>query len=136
MVLVRNRLAACAAWLLLMGLAACLKSQPVQRLSSPQTISVAIVHDLGSDLSAVPDALASEISASLSARNLVMNQVAPEQYQADFSLKRATKDRLKTLQGLAKETPLQLLVETRAEYYSQLEGRYRWGHGSTHDQQL
>ena len=102
MVLVRHAIAASA--LLLFTLVGCLKSQPVQRLSKPQTIVVAVVHDSGSGLGKVPLALTSEVKGALELRNLVMTSVGPQQYQGDFSRKLASKARMKTLQkDLAEE---------------------------------
>lgn len=126
MVLVRNRFVAWLAVTLLVGLAGCIKSQPVQRLSSPRPMAVAIVHDHGSSLGNVPEALATQIQGTLDARNLVMTTVPRGRYEEAFMRKRATRDRLQTLGGLVGDAPLSMLVETRAEYYSQLNGRYRW----------
>jgi glycosidase len=126
MVLVKKRIAAPLAWVLLLGLAGCLKSQPVQRLEAAQPMTVVVVHDHRSKLGVVPDALQSNIQSTLNARNLVMQEVPRPQYESDFAVKRATRDRMRTLSGLATNSTLQLLVETRAEYYSQLNGRFRW----------
>jgi glycosidase len=126
MVLNRNGLAASLALTLLLGLASCMKAPPVQRLSTPSPMAVAIVHDHGSALGAVPEALRSQIQSTLEARNLVIQEVPQPQYESAFIRKRSTRDRLQTFAGLIGDAPLSMLVETRAEYYSQLNGRYRW----------
>ncbi len=126
MVLIKNRIAAPVLWLLLLGLAACLKSQPVQRLETTQPVAVVVVHDYGSKLGVVPEALQSNIQSTLSARNLVMQAVPRSQYESEFAAKRTTRDRMRSLSGFGGNFPLELLVETRAEYFSQLNGRYRW----------
>lgn len=104
----------------------CLKDSPPRRLQQETPIAVAIVHDFGNELADVPGALTSEIGDVLSERNLISRQVDRGSFEADFVRKRASKARFQSISALAQGAPLALLVETRAQYYSQLNGRYRW----------
>ncbi len=104
----------------------CLKSQPTQRLQQETSIAVAIVHDKGSELASVPAALETRIRDVLGKRNLVIHPISQPSFESIFLRKRASRDRFESLSALADDAQLTLLVETRAQYYSQLNGRYRW----------
>lgn len=114
-------------WLcVVLAMAACIKEQPVHRLSSPTKISVAFIHDQGGGLLEVPAAYKKEITNSLSTRNLVFSELAQEHFAGEFGRKRDSRDRLAAVAARAGDAPLVLLVETHADFYSQLNGRFRW----------
>tara|TARA_R110002073_G_scaffold336372_1_gene532641 strand:- start:69919 stop:72168 length:2250 start_codon:yes stop_codon:yes gene_type:complete len=104
----------------------CLKAKPTQRLQKETPIAVAIVHDKGSALGAVPGALQSRVQEILAERNLLQVAIAQASFESEFLKKRATRDRFESVAQLSGNAQITLLVETRAQYYSQLNGRYRW----------
>ena len=104
----------------------CLKAKPTQRLQQETPIAVAIVHDKGSALGVVPAALQTRVREILAERNLVQVPIAQASFESEFLKKRATRDRFERVAQLAGAAQNTLLVETRAQYYSQLNGRYRW----------
>jgi len=104
----------------------CLKTQPTRRLQQETPIAVAIVHDKGNVLASVPTALETSVRDVLVERNLVPRAIAQPSFEAVFQRKRASRDRFESVSALAADASLTLLVETRAQYYSQLNGRYRW----------
>ena len=106
--------------LLLIG---CIKAPETLRAPSSKDLSTVAVLDLlnvDSDQSSatlLPEELLSELSAQANAHNIVLqNQPIP----ALFQQQRLTPQRLENLEAPS------LLIETKAEFYSQLEGRFRW----------
>ena len=117
-------------WLLGLGLlaAGCLKSVPVQKLAEPTPIRVALVADAvhSRAVQPVPDALATALLEVIEKRNLVPQIVAPETIGETFGRLRDSRRRLEWMAARPGPAELLLLVETRAVFYSQLSGRYRW----------
>ncbi len=109
----------------------CIKRTPVARLAEPVTVAVAFVQDSdGSGAGAgtvqdVPQALKDAVARELEARNLVVEFVPFDTLAESYGRLRATERRFELLKENA-QAPLLLLVETRAEFFSQLAGRYRW----------
>lgn len=105
----------------------CIKRPAVVRVPEPQHVAIAIVVDGDqSKIGEAPLALKDAISARLAERNLVPQFVPFEAYSDAFSKARDSARRYAYLQKLAGGAPLLLLVEARAELFSQLNGRYRW----------
>ncbi len=103
-----------------------MKPSSVHRLEQETPIAVAIVHDHGSGLAPVPTALTARVHDALGYRNLRMHPISQPALESALGRKRATRDRLDSVAKLASEASLLLLVEMRAQYYSQIGGRYRW----------
>ena len=104
----------------------CLKASPTQRLQNETPISVALVHDLGNTVVPVPSELEMKIRKALVARNLAVHTIDQESFETDFARKRASRDRYQSMTSLSQGAQLSLLLETRAQYFSQLNGRFRW----------
>jgi glycosidase len=117
-------------WLLGLGLLAggCLKSVPVQKLAEPTPIRVALVADAvhSRAVQPFPDDLAAALLAVLEQRNLVPQVVPAQAVGETFGRLRDSRRRLEWLAARPGRAELLLLVETRAVFYSQLSGRYRW----------
>ena len=92
------------------------KTPPVQAPKVEELALVAVLDDAdSSNTDGLPAALQQNIQIKIEAHNLSFNVIAPPS-----STK--TDQRLKKLTS---ETPV-LLIETRATYQSQLQGRFRW----------
>ncbi len=114
-----------ARWLSLALLAGgCLPRVPVQRLSNNTPIVVAYVVDpsYSGVATGAPEALTAALTRTLEAHNL-SPQSAPLEVLAGQRLTDARKAALKASQP---DAPYFLLVELRAHFFSQLDGRYRW----------
>ncbi len=123
MVLKRGALIAAA-----LCLCGCLPRVEVRRLDKPAAVAVAFVRDPehGGAVAAVPEALSKRVGESLAARNLEVREVPFGSVAADFGAAPDSGLRYKKVAAEARGAPLLLLVETRAAFFSQLSGRYRW----------
>ncbi len=129
MVLKTRRLLPLHALALLAALAfaaGCVKSHPVVKLPEKTPIAVAFVLDDDHQglVGEVPEALKKEVSAILAERNLDLFEIPFSSYAEVFAPVRDSQRRLARLTN--SEAPLTLLVETKAVYFAQLSGRYRW----------
>ena len=117
--------------ILLLAAAGCLHRPPPVRLARNTSVAVAIFvdRDLTSTQSAddsVPDELAASLSDSLEQRNL-QPRVIPSEALADLQATRDSKQRLQKLsERKSIESPLLLMIETKAVFYELLSGRYKW----------
>lgn len=104
---------------------ACLRPAPVVRAPGPTPAALLLVLDQehGGEVRDTPESLAELVTAELVERNLVP-EVASVRGRG-FEVVRDSERRLGKLL-LGGETPLALLVETKAVYYSPMNGRYRW----------
>jgi hypothetical protein len=104
--------------------AGCMPRVPKQRLDARAKVAVAYIVDpagLG-DARTAPDALKAAVNAELDSRNLEVVEVALE----TVALQRLTDARFEALKAAAGDSPYLLLVEQRVQFFSQLDGRYRW----------
>jgi len=127
----RGTLSLLAALLLLLSpaLAGCpVSGASVVRLAEPADVAVAYVIDLDDRVEPVmaPGALDRRMARELSARNLIPVTVDDDALLSDFGRLRTTQQRVEHLLGLAGDAPWVLLVESRASFFSHLQGRYRW----------
>jgi glycosidase len=105
----------------------CIPKVPPVVLSTAQPVTVALVFDQ-EDAPAVldvPEALSADVVALLEARNLTPELLTATDWGPDFERRRATGQRMAWLAERA-HGGLVLLIETRASYYSQIEGQFRW----------
>jgi hypothetical protein len=107
---------------------ACLPRIPRQRLGERAKIAVGYVVDpqyAGTSF-APPDALKEAIKKELDDHNLEIVDVPLEALTAQ----RLTDARFEALKKAAGEAPFLLLVEQRVQFFSQIDGRYRWEVGT------
>ncbi len=109
--------------------AGCLPKIPRQRLAERAKIAVSYIVDPGYSgvAYAPPDALKKAINAELDDHNLEVIEVPLEAIVAQ----RLTDARFDALKRAAGDVPFVLLVEQRVQFFSQLDGRYRWEVGTT-----
>ncbi len=107
--------------LLLVLCAGCLNRVPQQKaaVATPVTVGWALDTDRSADALTPPDALKGRLAETLNERNLTPNDVGA------LSGPKLTPKRLEQLR-LSEPTGWVLLVEARASFFSQLEGRFRW----------
>ncbi len=110
----------------------CIQRTPVVRLDNATPVLVAFVHDPEGAGGAhdVPEPLKSAVTEELGRRNLQAEVVPFAQVEEAFSRLRASPRRFEVLSQQPSEAPLLLLVETRATFFSQMQGRYRWQVGA------
>ena len=103
------------------------KRQPVQASETMQ-VAVAVVfdEDEGYATGRAPASLTERVADALGDRNLQTKLVDPTQLTEPFAKKRTTGHRLAYLDERVGDVDLVLLLETKAVYYSHLNGRYRW----------
>ena len=104
----------------------CLQKRPVVRLATRTAVAVGYVldHDLDSGAEDVPLRLKQQIAAALAERNLEVQEVPFA--DAKFASLKGSPRRFSQLGNVGKDAPLALLVETKAQFYSQLNGQFRW----------
>lgn len=106
--------------------AGCVTTPRVVRLPEKTPVAVAFVldreHEAG--VSDVPEALKRKVLEQLAARNLEPKVLPFESYGRLFEPVRDTQRRLGRLSSV--DAPLVVLVETKAVFFSALNGRYRW----------
>jgi glycosidase len=127
MVLIRRGWALLVA-LAIFGCATTPASGPVAQAVEPTRVAIALVRDEvhTRESDRAPEALLDAIVADLARRNLDAVAVGEGGWLEAVSAVRSTPGRLAALAEHAGGAPLVLLVETRATFYSQLSGRYRW----------
>ncbi len=106
----------------------CVKRAPLVVLAEPAPMQVAFVHDSENEsaVSGLPEGMETAVTTLLSERRLRPTQVDAELVSERFSRLRNTGQRLQWLSDEAVPGELLLLVETRANYVSQMAGRWRW----------
>lgn len=117
------------ALVLLLCLTACLPKVPLQRLATKTPVAIAYVVDpqhLGA-VTTAPDAVKQAVAAVLAERNLEPQEVPV----AALGGQRLSDARLDALGQQPGDAPVVVLVEARAQFFSQLDGRYRWEVGVT-----
>lgn len=114
--------------LLALVLSGCVTGQPARRAPSPTPIAVAFVLDREETtlVEGVPANVEERAKASLSLRNLVPQSIASTVWGKPFESQRRSTHRLTRLAADTAGPDLLLLVETKASFYSLLNGRYRW----------
>ena len=102
-------------------LAGCVKSVPQQKAATltPVAVGWALDSDHSTEPMPPPDKLKARLTEALTDRNLALNDLGA------ISGARLTTHRLEVLRE-SDPSGWVLLVEARASYFSQLEGRYRW----------
>ncbi len=108
---------------------ACIPRIPVQRLETPTKIAVAYVVDpsFSGEATTAPDKLKAAVNAVLAERNLEPVELPLEVVKGA----KLTDTRLAAMRAANTEAPFLLLVELRVQFFSQLDGRYRWEVGAT-----
>ena len=103
------------------------KIQPVV-LESERPVVVAMVFDQedSPEVLGAPDAFKDQLVDLLSSRNLKPLLVPTDEFASAFEKRRATGQRMQWLSDGARSGELLLLVETRASFYSQISGQWRW----------
>lgn len=111
-----------------LALCACIphKEPPKAKTSISIALACAFDHTETRTVEGCPPALTEAIGKSLSSRNLKVRLVAPESFAKAFESKKTTAARLAHLAEGSPDAEAIALVETRATFYSQLSGRYRW----------
>ncbi|MHB8877625.1 MAG: hypothetical protein ACYC8T_28370 [Myxococcaceae bacterium] len=109
-------------------LGGCLPRLAVRRLDKQTPVAVAYVldPDHGAGVRAVPEALKARLAEVLAARNLQVREVPFASLAAGFDAARDSRLRTQQVAAAAGDAPYVLLVETRAAFFSQISGRYRW----------
>lgn len=112
---------------LLLIFAACVHRTPPVRLPSPTAVTVAFVqdHEGQGEVADVPEALKDAVIRELATRNLTAQPLDAAKVRSALRTLRASEGRLEWLKEQS-QTPYVLLVETKASFFSQLSGRYRW----------
>ncbi|MBS1152529.1 MAG: glucosyl hydrolase family protein [Myxococcaceae bacterium] len=106
---------------LLLLLTGCLKTVPQQKAATltPLTVGWALEGDHSAELVPAPEKLKAQVSEALIVRNLALTDAGA------LSGVRFTAQRLEALRA-ADPAGWVLLIEARATFFSQLEGRFRW----------
>lgn len=97
----------------------CLTKIPPQRLATRAPIAVAFAVD---DLETVPEGFRSKIFEVLESRNLEAKEIPSSVVNAQ----RLTTERWKAASAAAGDAPFVLLLEVRAQFFTQIQGRFRW----------
>ncbi|MBL8949149.1 MAG: glycosyl hydrolase, partial [Myxococcaceae bacterium] len=100
-------------------LAGCLTKVPPQQLAQQAPIAIAFAVD---DLEAAPEPFKARLYEVLDKRNLLPREVPSSVVTAQ----RLTSQRFEALRAAAGDAPFLLLVEVRAQFFTQMEGRFRW----------
>ncbi len=121
----RNRALSCAA---LLALAGCLTRSAPPRLSHLTPVAVAYVVDDEQTgvVKEAPPAFGEAVAKALLESNLEARPVPWDKYAEEIRGRRDTPARFQKLAQLGADAPFLLLVETKATFFSQLNGRYRW----------
>ena len=106
----------------------CLPQVPVARLATPTRVAIALVVDFDDRTSVedVPAAYQERLAAALQIRNLVPQVIPFADLAPSFATTRDTPRRLAKVVDLSSAAPIVVLVETKALFFSQLNGRYKW----------
>jgi glycosidase len=110
---------------LLLLLAACVTARPVQRASEPTPVALLVLVDDDETrrVGPVPESVAAGVVAALAERNLQPTMLPPT--DGALAARRSTSARLQHL-AASSQAPVLVLVETKARFYSLLNGRFRW----------
>lgn len=110
-------------WLL-----ACVPKHTAVVSSTPIATDVVVVQDQLDQrtVASGPTALVTGVSDLLGKHGLNAMPVAPESWVEAFGARRTESQRLAWMTERTGASPAILLIETRAEFYSQMNGRYRW----------
>jgi glycosidase len=106
--------------------AGCLQKKPAVRLSerTPLAVGVVLDHELDPRVDEAPPALRKRLADVLSERNFEVKEVPLS--ATGFDGIRGSSRRFERLSEVAGDAPVVLLVETKAVFFSQLNGRFRW----------
>lgn len=109
--------------LFVLVVAGCMPRVPRQRLAAPAPLALGIVvdPDRSGELFSVPETLRDGLTAELREHNFDPQDVP----LTAFGARRLSEARLAALKDVT-QTPWLALVELRARFFSQMEGRYRW----------
>jgi hypothetical protein len=109
-------------------LAGCVQRVPEVRLAEPGDISVLYVVDGAREagVAEAPAELKAAVEAVLRRRNLVPREQPLGPLASAFGRVRESGRRMAEFSRVAGDAPLRLLVELDAEFFSHLQGRYRW----------
>ena len=123
-----RRLTWVAGLLLAWALCGCVQRVPEVRLAEPRPISVLYLVDGAREagVSEAPAVLKAAVEAALQRRNLQPQEQPLGPLAASFGRVRESGRRMAEFSKVAGEAPLRLLVELDAEFFSHLQGRYRW----------
>ncbi|MFZ5470581.1 MAG: alpha-amylase family glycosyl hydrolase [Myxococcota bacterium] len=118
----------CASSFVVLLTLSCLPRAAVHRLPQSTPVAVAYVMDssYGPGAADVPPALRARVAAVLAERNLEARDIPFDASGPAFSTVRDSRRRYQKAVELAGEAPYVLLVETKASFFSQMQGRYRW----------
>ncbi len=107
----------------------CIPRIPVQKLPTPTPIAVAYVVDpsFAGLPTTAPDKLKAAVTAALGERNLQPVELPLEVVKGG----KLTDTRMAAMREANADAPYLLLVELRVQFFSQLDGRYRWEVGTT-----
>lgn len=108
--------------------AGCLPRIPRQRLGERAKIAVGLIADpsYAGTAFAPPDSLKAAINKELDDHNLELVEVPLEQLRAQ----RLTDARFEVVKKNVGDAQFLLLVEQRVQFFSQIDGRYRWEVGT------
>lgn len=106
----------------------CIKRTPPVRLNEPQQVAVAYVVDSQTEraITEPPDQMKAAVEAELAKRNLTVTRIPFTQYSSAFEAQRDSARRYAQLKTMANGAPMVLLVELNTQFFSQLQGQYRW----------
>jgi len=100
-------------------LCGCLTKLPPQRLEKRAPIAIAFAVD---ELDGAPEPFKQRLYEALDKRNLEPREIPSPVVTAQ----RLTAQRFEALRAAAGDAPFSLLVEVRAQFFTQMEGRFRW----------
>jgi len=109
-------------------LGGCIKPTEVVKAPSPMDATVVGVLDPqdGGPVTGLPERVTDRIGNALTERDLRAVPLGPESFAGDFANRRVTGQRVAWLAEGGATTPVMVLIEAEATYYSQIEGRNRW----------
>ena len=93
--------------------------------AEPMVVAYVLENESSPELVSVPARFTGSVAEELARRNLTPQVVPEEQFAAEFATRRTTRDRLEWTTGKA-SSRFVLLVEAKAAYFAQVEGRFRW----------
>jgi len=108
-------------------LTACVKPAPVTQYAPSTTVALAFALDDTQERKTLeaPAALVEAVTVALTERNLEVRVVPFDTLAEGFGAVRDSNRRLEQVAAVA-DSDVVMLIETRADFYSQLSGRYRW----------
>ena len=113
---------------LLCAVPACIRPQPVRRLPARLPAALVLVVDFADARTPAqaPPELESQVAEALEARNLGARPLGFGALAGPYTEVRDTPRRLALAAARAGDARLVVLVETSAQFYSPLSGRYKW----------